>query len=205
MNDAATDTPALLLEAGTTLFAERGYDGTSIRDLTRLAGTNLGAVTYHFGSKEALYEAVMAAVAEPLRERLAGAAAAPGAPLDRIEQVVRTFFDHLSDHPELPRLIIQQFASARPMPQTALRVMQGNHQTLATLIAEGQRNGTIRPGDPRLMALSIGAQPVFLTLVRRALQEAVAIDQADPDMRARLVDSVVAFVRAGLGADGRSK
>lgn len=196
------DTRTQLVQAGRALFAELGYEGASIRDITRQAGANLGAVTYHFGSKEALYEAVIASIAEPLRDRLAEAAQQPGLPLDRIEQVVRAFFAYLAEHPTLPRLMIQQFASARAMPEVGLRVIQRNHQTLASLIAQGQEDGSIRGGDPRLMALSIGAQPVFLTLVRRALHEAVAIDQDDPRIRARLVDSVVAFVRAGLSAEG---
>ncbi len=148
-----------------------------------------------------MYEAVIASIVEPLRDRLAAAAQQPGLPLDRIELVVRAFFAYLAEHPTLPRLMVQQFASARPMPEVGLRVIQRNHQTLASLIAQGQEDGSIRSGDPRLMALSIGAQPVFLTLVRRALHEAVAIDQDDPRIRARLVDSVVAFVRAGLAAE----
>jgi AcrR family transcriptional regulator len=48
-----------LLDAGQRLFAERGYDASSVRDLTAAASANLGAVTYHFGSKEALYHAVL--------------------------------------------------------------------------------------------------------------------------------------------------
>ena len=49
----------LSIDAAAELFAERGYDGTSIRDITRQAGTNIGAVTYHFETKQRLYEAVV--------------------------------------------------------------------------------------------------------------------------------------------------
>ena len=52
-------TRAALTDAGRSLFAKRGYDGASVRDITRLAGTNLGSVTFHFGSKRALYGAVL--------------------------------------------------------------------------------------------------------------------------------------------------
>lgn len=45
---------ALLLAAG-ELFAELGYDGTSVRAIAEKAGANVAAVSYHFGSKEALY------------------------------------------------------------------------------------------------------------------------------------------------------
>jgi AcrR family transcriptional regulator len=47
-------TKAALLEAAKRLVAERGYAGTSVRDLAAASGANLAAVSYHFGSKEAL-------------------------------------------------------------------------------------------------------------------------------------------------------
>ena len=44
-----------LLEAAERLFAEKGYDGTSLREITSAAGCNIAAVNYHFGGKENLY------------------------------------------------------------------------------------------------------------------------------------------------------
>jgi hypothetical protein len=76
--------------------------------------------------------------------------------------------------------------------------MQGNIRELGTVIAEGQAEGSIRGGDPQLMALSIGAQPIWLALARRALLAGIAIDQDHPETRDQLVESVVRFVRAGL-------
>ena len=48
-----------LLEAATTAFAEHGYGGGSVRVITRAAGANQAAITYHFGGKEGLYRAVL--------------------------------------------------------------------------------------------------------------------------------------------------
>lgn len=194
-------TPAALTAAALELFALHGYDGASVRAITARAGANLGAITYHFGSKQALYEAVFAQVAGPSTQRLAEAAAEPGPGLERIEGVVRAFFGYLEENPALPQLMMQQLASSRPMPEAALRTLRGNLEILSSLIREGQEDGSIRGGDPRLMALSIGAQPIWLTMARRALQEGAAIDQADRETRARLVESVVSFVRAGLTGD----
>lgn len=47
-----------ILNVAERLFSERGFEGTSLRELTSAAGVNLAAVNYHFGSKEALFEAV---------------------------------------------------------------------------------------------------------------------------------------------------
>jgi AcrR family transcriptional regulator len=49
-----------LLDAAEELFGEQGYAATSLRQLTRTAGTNLAAVNYHFGGKEGLCKAVLA-------------------------------------------------------------------------------------------------------------------------------------------------
>lgn len=47
-----------LLDAAEKLFAEKGFDGTSVRDITAEAKCNVAAVNYHFGSKEKLYTEV---------------------------------------------------------------------------------------------------------------------------------------------------
>jgi len=48
-----------LLRAATTLFAERGFHGTTIRDIAARAGVNVAAGNYHFGSKKRLYLEVL--------------------------------------------------------------------------------------------------------------------------------------------------
>jgi AcrR family transcriptional regulator len=112
-------TTSALLEAARDLFAARGYDGASIRAITHRAGTNLGSVTYHFGTKEALYHRVIETFIAPLRERVVEAAETEGPSLDRIEAIVRAGFDHYAEDPAMPRLILQQIASGRPAPPPA--------------------------------------------------------------------------------------
>ena len=48
-----------LIEAATALFAERGYDGTSVRAIGARAGVSRGSIFWHFGSKEGLLWAVV--------------------------------------------------------------------------------------------------------------------------------------------------
>jgi AcrR family transcriptional regulator len=194
MNQTAQD----LISVAAELFAEHGYAATSIRMITDRAGANLGAVTYHFGSKEALYEQVFGRTMEPFRPSMVEAVGRTGSPLDRVERFVRALFQYLRDHPSLPRLIIQHLASHLPLLDSVRHTIAGNIGQIADLIAEGQEDGTIRGGDPTLMALSIGSQPLFLSLMGQALREGAMIDQADPETRQDIEDSVVHFVRAGL-------
>jgi AcrR family transcriptional regulator len=74
---APPDTRTQILDAAERLFAERGFRGTSIRAITDLAGANLAAIGYHFGSKAQLLAAVARRVIDPIT-------AAQGAGLDRL-------------------------------------------------------------------------------------------------------------------------
>lgn len=63
--DAAA-TKERLLDAAEALFAERGFEGTSMRAVTQAAGVSVSAANYHFGSKEALLKATLGRVIEPV-------------------------------------------------------------------------------------------------------------------------------------------
>lgn len=68
---ATIDTRESLMDAAEILFAQHGLEGTSLRSITARAEVNLASIHYHFGSKEALIQAVFARRIEPInRERL---------------------------------------------------------------------------------------------------------------------------------------
>jgi AcrR family transcriptional regulator len=71
-----TGTRDRLLDKAERLFAERGFDGTSVREITTAARVNLGAINYHFRSKEGLYAAVFARRVALLRDPIIAAARA---------------------------------------------------------------------------------------------------------------------------------
>jgi len=75
--DIEVDTKQRLLDAAERLFAQAGFHATSLRAITGEAGANLAAVSYHFGSKEGLMEAVIDRRLTPLNaERIAALEAA---------------------------------------------------------------------------------------------------------------------------------
>lgn len=67
---AQSDTVDRILDAAEELFAERGFSETSLRMITSKAKVNLAAVNYHFGSKNALIQAVFARFLTPFAETL---------------------------------------------------------------------------------------------------------------------------------------
>src|ERR1700760_1995777 len=92
-------TRVALLDAAERLFSQNGIEGTSVRDIVKEAGTNLGAINYHFGTKDRLALEVFARRIEPVnRERIAR--------LDALEAAV---------HPEKPKLEQILDALVRPV------------------------------------------------------------------------------------------
>src|SRR5512145_2902278 len=73
------ETRTRILDAAEELFMQHGFEGASMRMLTARAGVNLAAINYHFGSKDALIEAVF-------RRRLDVMNAERIAQLERLEQ-----------------------------------------------------------------------------------------------------------------------
>ncbi len=71
MSDRGKKTQARLLEVATHLFGERGFAAVSTREIATAAETTLPSIAHHFGSKEGLYEAVLAAILAQMQAALA--------------------------------------------------------------------------------------------------------------------------------------
>jgi AcrR family transcriptional regulator len=187
-----------LIAAARRVFSENGFDGASVRVITREAGTNLGAITYHFGSKRDLYAAVLEEGLRPIAAAVGAAARSDGTALDRIVKVVEVYFRHLQIHPDLPGLLLQEIAAGKQPPPVVLEVVREVKTTIAGLQTAGEVDGSIRPGHPVLTALSVISQPIYLTLVAPLLRNVAGLDLSDPSTRALAVDHATSFVRAAL-------
>jgi AcrR family transcriptional regulator len=184
-----------LLAVGRRLFASGGFDGTSIRELTKEAGVNLGAVTYHFETKEALYHAVLNRVFGPVREGVQKLTDAPVPAPVRLELFVRAMFQHQQDRKDLPRFMAQEIVLGEsPSPQVleTVRTVVG---ALSQVMRDGQEEGTVVPGDPVLMALTLLSQPIYLSLMPRFLKREDLKDADLPQPRESAEEHVIALLR----------
>lgn len=90
-----SDTKDTILDAAESLFAHNGFANTSLRSITAKAKVNLASVNYHFGSKDALIEAVLARRLVPMNaerlERLHGLEDSYGAARIPLEALIRAF------------------------------------------------------------------------------------------------------------------
>jgi AcrR family transcriptional regulator len=141
--------PERLLAEATRLFAERGYDRTSVQEIVEAAGVTKGALYHYFGSKDDLLHEIygrvlrlqtdrlnaIAARSTPVRERLAEAAA----------DVVVTSIQNLDD----TKIFFRSMHQLSPEKQKAVRAERRHyHETFRSLVEEGQRDGHFRP-EPR--------------------------------------------------------
>jgi AcrR family transcriptional regulator len=102
-NRAGSETMERLISAAEELFSTAGFGGTSLRLLTQRAGTNIAAVSYHFGSMEKLYGAILDRRFLPILERRQSelerlsAQMNDVAPAARIEALLVSWIDPLLD------------------------------------------------------------------------------------------------------------
>ena len=95
-------------------------------------------------------------------------------------------------------MILRELASERPLPEPVAQVIRRNMESFSRMVTEGQADGTIRPGEPHLMAMSIAGQPLFLALAGRAIRQAIGADPGDPAIRALIAEHVITNMKAAL-------
>ncbi|MFI0901375.1 TetR/AcrR family transcriptional regulator [Streptomyces sp. NPDC020983] len=143
---AAAAVPERLLAEATRLFAERGYDRTSVQEIVEAAGVTKGALYHYFGSKDDLLHEVYARVLRLQTERL-DAIASRGTPVpERLAEaaadVVVTSIENLDD----TKIFFRSMHQLSPEKQKAVRAERRRyHERFRSLVEEGQRDGHFRP------------------------------------------------------------
>ena len=98
------------------------------------------------------------------------------------------------------RLMLQELVLGQGPPRAAGPTIARAHAALAALVSEGQADGSIRAGDPALLAIGVLSHPLHLVLIGGALKTVLGLDLDDPGERARVLDHAAAFARAALAA-----
>lgn len=144
----AVENRTALLKAGAEIFARDGFHNSNIRDICRLAEVNTGAISHHFGTKEALYREVLVTIhkemlsREPMPDR--GSSATPSLALkEMIRYLLRFMLLRRAAHPQAGRLISLEISQ----PTSALdeligKVMLPVRQSMELIVGEilGQSN-----------------------------------------------------------------
>ncbi|RMG14540.1 MAG: TetR/AcrR family transcriptional regulator [Deltaproteobacteria bacterium] len=101
-----------ILEAAERHFATYGREGARLADIAEDAGIRRSSLLYHFGSKDALYEAVVHRVFLRLGATLQEAMQAPGSLAERIDRIVDRFQAFLAEEPALAPVFLRELLAA---------------------------------------------------------------------------------------------
>ncbi|MCX2970395.1 MULTISPECIES: TetR/AcrR family transcriptional regulator [Streptomyces] len=141
-DDAPPPVPQRLLATATRLFADRGYDRTSVQEIVEGAGVTKGALYHYFGSKDDLLHEIYARLLRLQQERL-DAVADRDAPVeerlrDAAADVVVTSIENLDD----AAIFFRSMHQLSPGKQKQVRAERRRyHERFRALVEEGQRGG----------------------------------------------------------------
>lgn len=201
-----TETKVRILDAAERLFAQQGLD-VSIRAITDEAGVNLAAVNYHFQSKEALVDAVIARRFEPVTKRrfemLDRAEAEAGDGPLALERVLEAFFAPVLQ-PAAPGLEHLKPLMGRmySMPDDLIKRLFHNHlgPVVARFSAALGRALPELPDAERLYRLFFAAGAMVHVMNWSRLIPILSDGVVDPADTKALLNQLMAFTAAGLRA-----
>lgn len=187
-----------LLEVGTRLFAERGLKGVSIRELSQEAGTSISMISYHFGSKEGLYSAVLreqfACFAEIHEIRERGLE-----PVAMIEEYLRWTIQRHRNNPHLLRFYTSELTNPTLFFGSIVQpVIDEVIRTMAAVIEEGVQRGQFRKDVPATnAALALAGMVNYFFLSSLATAELIS---HSPDQDETLIKQYLAIFLQGVAA-----
>ena len=199
----ATRSRELILDAAERLFAERGYEATSLSDVGREAGLSRATPGYFFGSKAELHRAVLercfGEVREAVRAGRERALASGHAPEVVLAGAVSDYFDFIAARPYFVKLIQREALSER-------RALDGLPLSLATgqeMIAALTQELRLEDEDPAevaQMVFSLIALTWFPHIQGNTLGTVIGIETSAPDFLARRKRHVTDLLMGWLAA-----
>ncbi len=153
----ARDNPTVgrLFEAAADAFADKGFHGTTTRDIASRAGLSPAGVYVHFASKEDLLFQLSRVGHEGARDALASAAAEARSPSDALQEVISAFARWHAEQHQVARIVQYEFRHLSPEHQrevlTLRREIDG---VVERIITEGVDAGEFDVVDVRATALA---------------------------------------------------
>lgn len=179
-----------LLDAAEEVFADHGFDGASVAEITRRAGVAQGTFYVHFPDKKAAFLELVRHVNHQVRETASRATAGLSGRSEQERAGFAAFFRHVEDDPAVYRIIRQtEFVDETAYQDHYQRIAKPYSEGLAKAMANGQVADDI---DPELLAYILMGIAEFmgmkLVLWEHRLPESAAFDQ------------MMKFILRGMGA-----
>ncbi|KAA2239249.1 TetR/AcrR family transcriptional regulator [Chitinophaga agrisoli] len=143
-----------ILDTAERLFAMRGFDGASVRDIAQEADVNIAMISYYFGSKDRLIESIFLSrvmdVKRSLDELVKNKELAP---LEKIYRLIDMFVAKITDRPSFCRIMVRAQATQEGVAtELIMEVKKQMYDMIKKLFSEGQKKGVFNNHvDPLMM------------------------------------------------------
>lgn len=162
------DKQVQIMEAAEELFAEKSFDGTSVRDIAEKAGVNLAMISYYFGSKEKLLESLFSYRTEnsvvKMESLLQDKAATS---LEKVYQLIDYYIDKFQNQTSFHKIMSrEQVQNSRCTVTDYIRQFKKrNQEMIQLLIKEGQKKGEFKKNIdiPIMMSTLVGTISHLIT------------------------------------------
>ena len=191
------ETRASILEAAIAEFAERGFEGASIRVIADRLGLQHPLITYHFRSKDVLWRAAAEHAFAQIRKEwdVASPEGSDLSPLARLRQEYTTLFRYTVAFPEFHRFMRQETSTNNPrLKWVAEAVLAPLLARLLPQIIEAQKKGFLPSVDPILFHYMMVSLTATLSEFGPEMQVTSGLSAGNPrvvDAYWRLVDETV--------------
>lgn len=157
-----------IIEAAEKLFSEKGFNGTSVRDIAEHAGVNLAMISYYFGSKEKLMEALFTHRGDNIRMQLEGMLYNKGMePLEKFYQLIDYYIERFQKQECFHRIMAREqiVHTKGATAELMLNMKKTNLELIRKLVQEGQKAGQFKKNVDisLMMATLIGTVNHVLT------------------------------------------
>ncbi len=195
-----TDTRNRVLQVAQALFAERGYRGTSLRDIAKRIGIKAPSLLHHFPSKQQLYLAVLDKMFESLEDAANAIAWGTGSRQERMRQAVADAIDFIASHSDFVRIMWKEMADESGVGRQVLkRRLPPLFSTAVNFIFRGQREGEFRSEvDPLHFMWSLNSITIGYFTTAAMLRRLWNMNLLEPAMIERRKREVIDMVERTL-------
>lgn len=208
VRDAPASTKARILAAAEAVFAAKGFDGASTREIAAAAGVNISSLHYHWESKETLYFAVFKHVYDRMVELVRSSI--PDTSLDRpasrevVDEVMGRLFDFFADNPTIPRLMVRRLLETTTGTSDIERdILLPAWRRFATWTYDLSR--VVSAEDAPILMLTVHSVLLLFMLDSQQFTGLLGGSAHDPAMRARLRPHIIDLVHVLIRAQKRKR
>lgn len=157
-----------ILDVAQRLFSCHGFAGTSVRDIAKDADVNIAMISYYFGSKEKLLEAIFRRHSEVVRLQIESILHNEKlTPIQKVEHLIDHYIEKFFSKQDFHRLVMREQINIKdtPIHEMMIEMKTQNFKLIRQLISEGQKKGEFKKNIdiPLMMATMLGTTNQLMT------------------------------------------